>query len=146
MNRRDFLGTMTAGTMGRNVTSLAFSRDGSVLASGGIDGSASRAPVSIATPKLIMQAIEQAVLGRGRVIGIDVENTNYYNLPGVVTAHVDARRATPGKPVENDRRQQVSAKPRASRESLRAEAAHPAARSDSSGRAVPTSSSGIPSA
>jgi WD40 repeat protein/uncharacterized caspase-like protein len=33
----NMLGTMTAGTMGRNVTSLTFSRDGSVLASGGIE-------------------------------------------------------------------------------------------------------------
>lgn len=33
----NMLGTMTAGTMGRNVSSVTFSRDGSVLASGGID-------------------------------------------------------------------------------------------------------------
>jgi WD40 repeat protein/uncharacterized caspase-like protein len=31
------LGSMTAGTMGRNVTSVTFSRDGSVLASGGVE-------------------------------------------------------------------------------------------------------------
>jgi len=33
----NMLGTMTAGTLGRNVSSVIFSRDGSVLASGGID-------------------------------------------------------------------------------------------------------------
>jgi WD40 repeat protein/uncharacterized caspase-like protein len=33
----NMLGTMTAGTMGRNIGSVTFSRDGSVLASGGIE-------------------------------------------------------------------------------------------------------------
>jgi WD40 repeat protein/uncharacterized caspase-like protein len=33
----NMLGTMTAGTMGRNVSSVTFSRDGTVLASGGIE-------------------------------------------------------------------------------------------------------------
>src|SRR5436190_4024398 len=33
----NMLGTMTAGTMGRNVTSVSFSPDGKILASGGVE-------------------------------------------------------------------------------------------------------------